>query len=195
MLATLAFLVDGIFLAFAVGALVFYVCMIFGFWGGAPFVPSSHKVVRDMIALARIQEDENVYDLGSGDGRILIAAARAGGLARGWEIHPMLVWLTRLKAWWCGVGERVRVEPKSYWPVNLKNANVIMVYLITSRMQELKEKLMREVRPGTRIVSHDFKVPGWEPYAVQGNVRLYLVPARREDASDIPTVLLTSHKN
>lgn len=176
MLATLVIIVDVIFLSLSVIALVFYVCMIFGFWSGAPFVPSSHRTVQDMIALARIQKGERVYDLGSGDGRILIAAARVGGLARGWETHPMLVWLTRLKAWWSGVGREVSVEAKSYWPADLKDADVIMVYLLASRMQELKEKLMREVRHGTRVVSHDFKVPGWEPYAVQGNARLYIVP-------------------
>ncbi|MBI5230208.1 MAG: hypothetical protein HY981_02855 [Candidatus Magasanikbacteria bacterium] len=176
MLATLAFVVDSIFLVLAVGALVFYICMIFGFWRGAPFVPSSHKVVADMIALARIQKGEQVYDLGSGDGRILIAAARAGAHARGWEIHPMLVWFTRLKAWWSGLGALVCVEAKSYWSADWKDADVIMVYLITSRMQEFKEKLMREVRPGTRVASHEFKIPGWEPSAQAGSVRLYIVP-------------------
>lgn len=176
MLAIFAFLVDSIFLALAVGALVFYICMVFGFWRGAPFVPSSHKVVRDMITLAQIQKGERVYDLGSGDGRILIAAARVGAVARGWEIHPMLVWLTRLKAWWNGVGARVRVEAKSYWSADWKDADVIMVYLITSRMREFKNKLTLETQPGTRVVSHEFKIPGWEPVAVKGNVWLYIVP-------------------
>ncbi|HBW74119.1 MAG: hypothetical protein UX10_C0023G0001 [Candidatus Magasanikbacteria bacterium GW2011_GWA2_45_39] len=176
MLATLVVILDIIFLSLSVLAIVFYVCMIFGFWSGAPFVPSSHKVVKEMILLAGIQEGEHVYDLGSGDGRILIASARVGAQAHGWETHPMLVWLTRLKAWWSGFGAQVRVEAKSYWAADLKEADVILVYLLASRMQELKEKLLREVRPGTRVVSHEFKIPGWEPSAEEGSVRLYIVP-------------------
>ncbi len=176
MIAFAAWLVEIIFLALAAGAFIFYVYMLFGFARGAPFVPSSHAVVRDMIALAHIQKGERVYDLGSGDGRILIAAARVGGVARGWEIHPMLVWLTRFKAWRQGVADEVHVEEQSYWPADISAADVVMVYLITGRMRELKEKLICETRPGTRVVSHAFKIPGWEPSAVRGEARLYIVP-------------------
>lgn len=176
MLGVLALIVQIVFLSLAALATFFYIGMIFGFWHGAPFVPSSHATVRDMIALARIHPGERVYDLGSGDGRILIAAARAGAQAYGWEIHPMLVWLTRVKARWSGLRERVRVERGSYWQANWRDADVIMLYLITGFMQEFKDKLLREARPGTRVVSHCFKVPGWDAVEERGDVRLYSVP-------------------
>ena len=176
MLQLLAEIVNIIFLALAALAFAFYALMVLGMFFGAPFVPTSPKTVRDMIELSHIQKGELVYDLGSGDGRILIAAARAGAEARGWEIHPFLVWLTRFKVWWLKFGLQVQVYTKSYWTVNWKDADVIMVYLITSRMQEFKEKLLRDARPGVRVVSHAFKIPGWEPLAIKGDARLYIVP-------------------
>ncbi len=178
MIQLLADIVNVIFLALAAFAFVFYALMVIGMFFGAPFVPSSPKTVRDMIDLAEIKKGEVVYDLGSGDGRILIAAARAGAEARGWEIHPFLVYLTRAKVWWYGLTSQVLVYTKSYWGVNWKDADVIMTYLITSRMQEFKEKLLRDMRPGTRVVSHAFKIPGWEPKAVKGDARLYIVPEK-----------------
>lgn len=176
MLTILALAINIALLMLFLIALVFYIFMLVGGWRGAPFIPSSPRVVKDMVSLARIKPGEIVFDLGSGDGRILIAAAQAGALAQGWEIHPLLVGLTRLKVWWLKLGQRVEVDYGNFWQADLKEADVIMVYLITHRMLELKEKLIREAKQGARVVSHAFKVPGWEPESQLGEARLYLVP-------------------
>lgn len=176
MLPFLALVADVLFLMLFLIVLVFYVLMLFGWKYGAPFVPSSSRVIKNMISLAKIMPGEIVFDLGSGDGRILIAAAKAGAMAQGWEIHPLLIGLTRLKVWWLKLGEKVKVVCGNFWQIDWQEADVIMVYLIPHRMSEFKEKLLREVRPGTRVVSHAFKVPGWEPEAQLGQVRLYIVP-------------------
>lgn len=176
MLSFIALALDIMFLILFLVVLAFYVFMLFAWRYGAPFVPSSARVVKDMISLAKIMPGEIVFDLGSGDGRILIAAAQAGAMAQGWEIHPLLVGLTQLKVWWLKLGEKVKVCRNNFWKADWSNAKVIMVYLIPHRMSEFKDKLLREVRPGTRIVSHAFKVPGWEPEAQLGQVRLYIVP-------------------
>lgn len=176
MLSILSIIINIVLLIFILVALFFYIFMLAGFWRGAPFIPSSPRVVKDMISLASIKPGEIVFDLGSGDGRILIAAARAGALAQGWEIHPLLVGLTRWKVWWWKLGQKVKVECGNFWQADWQKADVIMVYLITQRMPELKEKLIYETKPGTRVVSHAFKVPGWEPESQLGQARLYLVP-------------------
>lgn len=176
MLLLLALALDIVFLILFLVVLVFYVFMLFGWKYGAPFVPSSSQVVKNMIILAKIKPGEIVFDLGSGDGRILIASAQAGAIAHGWEIHPLLVGLTQLKIWWLKLGEKVKVYRNNFWKADWSKADVIMVYLIPHRMSEFKEKLLRETMPGTRVVSHAFKVPGWESETHIGQVRLYIVP-------------------
>ena len=129
-----------------------------------PFVPSPEVVVRRMLQLADVRENEVVYDLGCGDGRVLIIAAKEfGARAVGIEIRRDLYeqCLRRIKD--LGLEDRVVVYHGNFFDYDISDADVVTLYLLTSVNEKLRPKLERELRPGTRVVSHDFEVPGWKP--------------------------------
>ncbi|KAF0126673.1 MAG: 50S ribosomal protein L11 methylase [Elusimicrobia bacterium] len=127
------------------------------------FVPTPHKVVREMLKLARVTGKDIVYDLGCGDGRIVITAARtAGARAWGFEIDPDLVEEARLNAEKEKVGRLVTIEERDIFTVDLSSASVVMLYLLPELNVKLLPQLAR-LRPGARIVSHDFGIEGYPP--------------------------------
>lgn len=117
-----------------------------------------------MLRLARTTGDDLVVDLGSGDGRIVIAAARIFG-ARGFgvDIDPALVARSRDNARRAGVESRVRFEVKDVLETNLAGASVVTIYLLPWLVDRLQPKLLAELAPGTRIVAHAFPMKGWKP--------------------------------
>lgn len=130
------------------------------------YVPTPHKVVREMLRLARVTSRDVVYDLGCGDGRIVIAAARtAGARAWGFEIDPDLVEEARLNAEKEKVSHLVTIEERDIFRLDLSSATVVTLYLLP----ELNEKLLpqlKKLRTGARVVSHDFGIAGYRPDAV-----------------------------
>lgn len=145
-------------------------------WGhikGAPFVPSNKEKVRIMIELADIHPGEVVYDLGSGDGILLMAAARRGADTRGVEINPFLVWYTRLRAWIHHVD--ISIVRKDFRDIPLHDADVVFLYLWPSTNASLREKLLRELRPGSRIVSNAFYIEGLTPEISKNNIHVYRI--------------------
>ena len=132
-----------------------------------PFVPSPEIVVRRMLQLANVRKGEVVYDLGCGDGRVLIIAAKEfGARAVGIEIRRDLYeqCLRRIKD--LGLEDRVTVIHGNFFDYDLSDADVVTLYLLTSVNERLRPKLERELKPGARVVSHDFEVPGWKPSKV-----------------------------
>ena len=133
-----------------------------------PFVPSPEVVIRRMLQLADVRENEVVYDLGCGDGRVLIIAAKEfGARAVGIEIRRDLYeqCLKRIRD--LGLEDRVKVYHGNFFEYDLSDADVVTLYLLTSVNERLRPKLERELRPGTRVVSHDFEVPGWRPIIIE----------------------------
>ncbi|MFZ2024981.1 MAG: hypothetical protein WAV51_01690 [Microgenomates group bacterium] len=139
-------------------ALLFFY-MALAFLTGAPYVPSTTSVSKVMIALAHIKKGETIVDLGSGDGRLLFLAARAGAKAIGLEINPYLVLFTTIKALCSPERTMIRAYWKNFWRADFQNANVVFVYLLPWRMKQLEEKLLREMKPGSRVVSNSFIFP------------------------------------
>ncbi|RLF20125.1 MAG: hypothetical protein DRZ82_03290 [Thermoprotei archaeon] len=132
-----------------------------------PFVPTPEIVARYMLKLAEVKPGEVVYDLGSGDGQIVIIAAKEfGARAVGVEIRKDLVEesLRRIKEQ--GLEDRVKIIHGDFFKVNISEADVVTLYLLTSVNERLRPKLEKELRPGTRVVSHDFEIPGWKPIKV-----------------------------
>jgi SAM-dependent methyltransferase len=128
------------------------------------FVPSPEEVVEAMLRLADVGKDDIVYDLGSGDGRIPIAAARRfGARGVGIELDPRLVALATRSAQDAGVGDRVSFIEGDIFEADISKATVVTLYLLTSINDRLRPKLLEELRPGTRIVSHQFRMGDWEP--------------------------------
>jgi SAM-dependent methyltransferase len=147
------------------------------------FVPSPSEVVDAMLRLAGVAAGDVVYDLGSGDGRIVIEAARQfGARGVGIELDPALVADAVRRAEAAGVADRVRFFEGDIFTSDLSGATVVTLYLLTSINDRLRPKLMKELEPGTRIVSHQFTMGDWQPDAeitVAGRpVYLWRVPNR-----------------
>ena len=133
--------------------------------GGAPYVPTPWPVVKAMLELAQVGEKDFVIDLGSGDGRVVIEAARTrGARGLGVEIDPDLVEVSNGEARRLGVAARAVFERQDLFETDLSMATVVTLYLLPRLLVELQPRLMR-LRPGTRIVSHDFRLGEWKPDA------------------------------
>jgi precorrin-6B methylase 2 len=126
------------------------------------FTPTRHEVAEAMLELAEIKQDDIVYDLGSGDGRLpIIAAQKYGARGVGIEIDPKLVELSKQSARDGGVVDRVRFIQGDLFTADISAATVVTLYLSSSMMRQLEPKLKAELRPETRIVSHHFWFQGW----------------------------------
>lgn len=129
---------------------------------GAPYVPSPQRIVWRMLELANVTAEDVVYDLGSGDGRIVLAAAqRYGARGVGVEIDPDLVQKARAKAEQLGLVDRVTFRQGDLFKADLGEATVVMLYLWPDMNNKLRSKLQRELDPGDRVVSHSFDIDGW----------------------------------
>jgi SAM-dependent methyltransferase len=128
------------------------------------FVPTPEEVVEAMLRLAEVGPDDIVYDLGSGDGRIPIAAARRfGARGVGIDLDPKLVAQATRTAREAGVADRVTFVEADIFDADISKATVVTLYLLTSINERLRPKLQKELRPGTRIVSHQFRMGDWQP--------------------------------
>ena len=128
------------------------------------FVPTPNETVEEMLRLARLKQGDVLYDLGSGDGRIPIAAAKTYGVrAVGIEIDPALVKVAEDEARAAGVSDRVAFRQEDLFRADFREATVVTLYLSDRLNVLLRPKLLRELRPGTRIISHDFRMGVWKP--------------------------------
>jgi precorrin-6B methylase 2 len=129
------------------------------------FVPTPHEVVDAMLKVAKVGQGDVLYDLGSGDGRIPITAAQKYGIARGVgiDINPQRIREANENLRKAGVGDRVRFVNADLYESNLSDATVITLYLLPELNLKLLPKLLKEVKPGTRIVSHAFDMGTWKP--------------------------------
>ncbi len=152
------------------------------------YYPTPPETVAEMLRLASIKNGDVLYDLGSGDGRIPIAAAKQFGIhAVGIEIDPKLVKEAEENAHQAGVSELLHFRNENMFRVDVGQATVVTLYLSEKLNVLLLPKLLRELRPGSRIVSHDFRMGDWKPeQAVRvpwgklyRTVYLWTVPARR----------------
>jgi SAM-dependent methyltransferase len=150
------------------------------------WVPTPAEVVEKMLDIAKVTSEDVVMDLGSGDGRLVIAAARRGARAVGVEFNPDLVNLSRQRAKEAGVDGKASFLVGDMYQADISQASVMALFLLTANLDRLKDKLLA-LRPGSRIVVNTFQVTGWEPdetAAVVGDctswctLLLYIVPAR-----------------
>lgn len=147
------------------------------------FVPTPEPVVDAMLRLADVREGDTVYDLGCGDGRIVItAASRYGVPAVGIDLDPARIAESVANAEAAGVAGRVRFIEGNLFDADLRAASVVTLYLLTSINERLRPKLLRELKPGSRVVSHSFAMGPWRPdrqtLADGAKVFLWVVPAQ-----------------
>jgi len=129
-----------------------------------PYVPSPQSVVADMLKLADIGPQDFVIDLGSGDGRIVLTAAKVFGASGfGVEIKDQLVKLSNEAAKKEGVAERVKFIKQDLFKTDISQATVLTMYLLPNTVNMLKDKLLTELKPGSKVLSHDYPLAGWIP--------------------------------
>jgi hypothetical protein len=129
---------------------------------GGPYVPTPNVVVERMLALAGVGPRDYVMDLGSGDGVIVLTAAqRLQAAGMGVDIDEELVRLSNERAQKLGIAERVRFEARDIFKTDVSKATVVTLYLLPEFMRQLRPKLYAELRPGTRVVSHDYHFEEW----------------------------------
>jgi len=154
----------------------------------APYVVSPQHVVEDMLEMADLKPGETLYDLGSGDGRILITAAqRFHAKAVGIEIEEALAKTSEQRVASLGLQNLVRIIHADLRTVDLSPADVVTMYLMTESNESLKPQLEKSLHPGARVVSHDYRIPGWkanreekaEAYAHGHMIYLYVMPPKK----------------
>jgi tRNA A58 N-methylase Trm61 len=134
----------------------------------APFVPSPQTVVEYMLKLADLKAGEVVFDMGSGDGRTVIMAAKTfGARGVGIELREDLAKKAMSQIHENGIDDRVTIMNTDMFTVNLTSADVVYLYLTTSANEKIKPKLESDLKKGARIVSHDYEIIGWRPLKIE----------------------------
>ena len=162
------------------------VFIIWIFWSsiiGAGFQPTSKRLVKQMLDIAEVSSDDIVYDLGSGDGRIVIDAAKKyNAKAVGMEADPLRVFWSRLIITLSGLHSRAKIVWGNFFNQNISEATVVTLFLSDAANQKLKSKFQEELKPGTRIVSYVWTFNGWEPVKVDKTKEIYLYIMGQSDS-------------
>jgi precorrin-6B methylase 2 len=149
-------------------AVVLMITMVYGtlfltIFTHAPYVPTRKREETRFLRLAGIKPGERMFDFGSGDGRLVLAAARAGATATGVERQPLLVWISRWRARHQHLDERATFRRGDMFSQDISKADIVFCYLLPATMQKLKAKFERELKPGARVISNAFRIDGWTP--------------------------------
>ncbi len=145
-----------------------------GLFAGAPYIPVRKKDIEDAMSLARIKPGEHMADLGCGDGRILRGALARGAQVVGYEISPILARISRFRI--RHFKDRATVLQKNFFHADLSQFDVICVFQLMRLMPRLEEQLNRQAKPGVRVVSFAFDMPGWKLVEQKGIARLFVKP-------------------
>jgi ribosomal protein L11 methylase PrmA len=166
-----------IFLGFEVILIIILLTFIISFGvpfvTGAPFAPSTRKSVKKMIELAKIKKGDIAVDLGSGDGRIVIALAKTGTEAHGYEINRFLVWYSRIRIRMAGLEKKAFIHSGNFFKEDLSKYNVVIIFGIFNIMKKLGNKLHHELKPGTTIICNNFSLPNWNSTHREGRFYVY----------------------
>ena len=161
---------------------------------GLPSKPTKPDRIRKALQLVKLQSNEVLYDLGAGDGRVLLIAAREfGAQAVGIEIGPVqcaLVWLRTIAS---GFGERIQIKLENYYKADLSGADVVYIYATSQEVLKLAPLLEKKMKPGSRVVSISADFPEWEPSTFDDHdlIFVYEMPPK---AGNITTYMLKNVK-
>ncbi len=163
---------------------MFFSLMTMGFFMGPFYAATDKERLNNILFLAKLKQSDHLIDLGAGDGRIVVAAAKTGARATGIEINPIYYCRARR-----ALAQHKLTPPQAkiilgdFWQHDLSPYSVVVVYGISYMMGRLARKLARELKPGTRVISTYFKLPGWKISEEKGDIRFYLVPAKESKAN------------
>ncbi|GIW61894.1 MAG: 50S ribosomal protein L11 methyltransferase [Patescibacteria group bacterium] len=138
-----------------------------------PFVTTSSDKIKTLIQLSECKREGKVVDLGSGDGRVVIALARAGFDVVGFEIRKELVERSLQKIAALGLDQKITIYHQNFWDANLSEFDLIYIYGMQSMLAKLEEKLETEMKVGAKFISNIFPLPRWKPQKVKDNFYVY----------------------
>lgn len=141
---------------------------------GAPYAPVGSVRLETIVKLLDIKKGQKIADLGSGDGRIVIASAEKGAVAVGYEIIPPLIILSRRKIKESGV-KNATIINKSFWRIDLSQFDAVAIYGTAHTLRRVEKKIKKEMRPGTRVVTNHYRFPTLQIAKTVNDVHLYLL--------------------
>jgi len=162
---------------FLIIILVFLITFAIGSYSGAPWVPSRKGDVDRFLKLADIKPGQKVYDLGCGDGRIVLAAARAGADATGFEISLLPYLLAQFRRLFLKNKKSCKIYFKSFWSVDLSDVDVVYLFLMPKKNIRMKKKLEKELKSGAKVIAYVWPIVGWKPVVTDkkdGETAIYL---------------------
>ncbi len=165
------FILIGMVLFLAILILLVFIPLAFG----APFQPIPKERLKKIMKLANINQGMKVADIGSGNGKIVIALAKAGAEAHGFEINPFLVWLSKRRIKKEGLQMNAFIQRKNFWKVDFSKFDVVTIFQVHYVMSGLKKKIQRELKNNSKIISNDWRFPDWKPEKEDGKVYLYRI--------------------
>jgi 16S rRNA A1518/A1519 N6-dimethyltransferase RsmA/KsgA/DIM1 with predicted DNA glycosylase/AP lyase activity len=142
-----------------------------------PFVTTSTDHIKSILELAAIKKGTSIVDLGSGDGRMVLEFAKAGGYVAGYEIKPDLVARSKKRISEAGLENNAVIYQRDFWTQNLSSFETVYIYGMGSIMGRLEQKLEKELQPGSTFVSNIFRLPHWKIKRTKNGVHLYVVPS------------------
>lgn len=150
---------------------------------GAPWVPTGKRTVRSMLEVANVGAGDVVFDLGSGDGRIIFEAARRGAKAIGVDINPFWILWCRMMSFFYGLQDSVKFLHGNFFDHDISKASVVTMYLLQETNERIQNKLVSELEIGARVVSCVFTFPGWTPVHEdkKTDIRLYVIGRSNQD--------------
>ncbi len=162
-------------LAIELCVIVFVVWIAWSGILGAPWLPTPKSKVRAMLEFAKVNANDKLYDLGSGDGRIIVMAAKEfGANSIGIEVDPLRLFWSRLAIRRNKLGEKVKVIRANFFKVSLEDATVVTLYQGHEINKKIRAKLDKELKSGTRVVSYRFILDGWTPTKMNKDNSIYL---------------------
>lgn len=142
----------------------------------APWVPTSKATIRKMLTFAEVNQNDTLFDLGSGDGRIPIIAAQEFNVKKavGIELNPFFVALSNIRIFTRRLQDKVQIIWGNIFLRNISEADVITMYLLQVTNNRMRDKLKQELKPGSRVISKVYTFTDWEPEKVDEESKLYL---------------------
>ncbi|HBF67561.1 MAG TPA: hypothetical protein DDW36_04010 [Candidatus Magasanikbacteria bacterium] len=133
---------------------------------GAPWVPTKNNDMARFLRLANIQPGEKMYDLGCGDGRMVCAAGSAGAQAKGFEVSVFPFLIAKLRRLLQKNKKNISIAFRDFWFINLRDADVVYVFLMPKIYERLEEKFKKELRPGARVITYVWPLEAWQPQEI-----------------------------
>lgn len=167
------FLVLAIFALIFLGYLYYLLVLARFIHKGPPYVGMKEEKVKKIIKMLEIKAGDKAVDLGSGDGRLVIALTKAGAEAHGFEINPFLVWISRRRIRNLGLEKRAFIHKKSFWHEDLSSFNKVTLFGLNFIMKGLEKKLQSELKQGSFVAVNAFKFPTWPVVKENDHIFLY----------------------